>query len=480
MLSVELRPADFRDDVRASEGVLLFGSSRIEAFASAFVQSRHSVDGESLVAAIAEFGALDPFADEPVWIDGFAQTDRQGVELTIARTVAGDLTMRRTDVPGVPLYVSWSGGTLVVSWRFEEAVANIPSPRPDPVACRIYVENGPALARDTVIAGVRMLWPGETLRLVGGELSFDRARAVDIVLPATITTEARVTDALQELIAASMRPLLEVARRPVVELSGGLDSACVALAAVSCMQDMCSYGLVHSGAVGAQQRARRAELVAALGLSDFEYAADADPQIASLQIGEARVTPFDDNQRIPCARAVERHPAGNVDLILSGVGGDELTMERTFRRLEHELPGSASASSLTVAAGRADMFLRRGIWTVNPLCVPSVVNFCRALPRPLRRHRTVNLLLLARAGLSDGYLFPRYAEGYGHAMQREAALFDFDAALDGSVVAEHRVLDYSDLLERARRASNGGLSYELIGSLFWLLKLEAVLRQYVR
>ena len=125
------------------------------------------------------------------------------------------------------------------------------------------------------------------------------------------------------------------------------------------------------------------------------------------------------------------------------------------------------------------MFMRRGIWPISPLASQSVVDFCRALPKRLREKRLLNLLTLARAGLSDGFLFPRYSEHYGASMQHEAALFDFDSALRESIVADYGIADISDLLARARDASYGGFSYKLIGELYNLLKLETVLRRYI-
>lgn len=452
----------------------------IATFPSAFIETIHVEDEHHARVFVSELGGLSSNEGVPYWIGGFDRCDRQGIELSFGKNDPYVLTIRRTGVPGVPIYVSLQDRTLVVSWRFEDAVGNLEDPLPDIAAARIYVENGPALTRETVIAGVFMLWPGETLVVTEAGLVFTPQSTRDVVVPATLSWSARATDGLREIIAENLRPFLEAARTPIVELSGGFDSSCVALAASDVREGLMSYGLVHGGVVGVQQRARRREIVDLLRLTDHEYLADNHLQLAALEITEAQITPFDDNQRIPCAYGVETHPSGTADLILTGVGGDELCMEQTFRRASWELPGTASSSSLTVAAGRADMFLRKGIWPLNPLCSPTVIDFCRALPRSLRINRSINLLMLARAGLSDGFLFPKFEEGYGHAMQREAALYDFDAALDSSLVADFGVMDISPLLEKARAASSGGFSYELICSLFWLLKLEKVLKRYVK
>ena len=480
VISLELNVADLGRQKSISTDTVVFGQSKVEAFSSRFVELATAQRRAGFAMAVSELGGLVRSRDEYAWIGNMRDVYQQGVEIIMEEEPPFAISIARTGAAGVPLFVSYQSSILVVSWRFEEAVRNLQRARPNREACRIYIENGPALTRETVIAGVDMLWPGESLELLNGRLSFRTCPADGIVVPSIIHTDARVTDSLRDVIAAVMRPCLDVAEAPLIELSGGLDSACVAIAARQCRADLHSYGLVHAGAVGAQQRARRCEIVEVLGLDDFSYPSDEPPQFAALEIEEAQVTPFDDNHRMPCALAVDKHPSGQADLIMSGVGGDELAMEYTFRRQEWELGGFASSSSLTVAAGRADMFMRRGIWTLNPLCAAPVIDFCRALPAKLRKQRMINLLMLARSGLSDGFLFPRYAEGYGHGMQREAALIDFDLALGTSAVADFQVFDFSRLLDQARKASDGGLSYELIVPLFWLMKLEKVLRRYVR
>ena len=452
----------------------------ITVYPSPFIETAYFEDEHCARIFIGELGGFSNDDGVPFWIGGIDGCDRQGVEFSFDKRAQFSLRIQRTDVPGVPIYASFENRTLVVSWRFEDAVGNLENPRPNAEASRIYIENGPALTRETVISGVYVLWAGEALVATDAGIAFKPKSAREIVVPATLSWNARATDGLREVIAENIRPFLAVAQKPIIELSGGFDSACVALGASDVRDNLLSYGLVHAGVVGVQQRARRQEIVDLLGFADYEYMADLHPQLAALEIQEAQITPFDDNQRMPCAYGVETHPLGQADLVLTGVGGDELCMEQTFRRADWELPGTASSSSLTVAAGRADMFLRRGIWTLNPLCAPSVVNFCRALPNSLKVNRSINLLMLGRAGLSDGFLFPKFEEGYGHAMQREAALYDFDSALDSSVVADFGVMDISLLLHRARAASAGGFSYGLICSLFWLLKLEKILKRYVK
>ncbi|MDP8993737.1 MAG: asparagine synthase C-terminal domain-containing protein [Pseudomonadota bacterium] len=296
------------------------------------------------------------------------------------------------------------------------------------------------------------------------------------------TVQVRSRDWFLRLLSRSMEPTLATSGFPLVEVSGGLDSACVAVAAHSLRNGLTSYGIMLDGAVGTQQQRRRRELVELLGLTDFEFPVSPFAPFATLEDEQCAVTPFDEVYRLACLNAIDRiaeRTGANVDLLVTGIGGDELTFENTFRREEWEVRGSVCTSSIIAAACRADMFMRRGIWTSNPCIAQEVVDFGRALPKKMRQNRLLNILTLARSGLSDGFLFARYFENFLSIYLRDAALYDFDQALTSSVLADYRILDVSPLLARARDATLNGFSQELATKLFLLVKLEKVLARYV-
>ncbi|MBT2244174.1 hypothetical protein JQK15_11570 [Sphingobium sp. BHU LFT2] len=463
-------------------GIIRYGNSQVEKFQSDFLRQHVEYDEENGVCHIViwELGAFSAPSAGVDYDRLISSAEAQAIYVRLDSASRSKVQISRSQTIGAPLYVGVADGYLIATWKFEDIAGSIKNPVPHRDSCKIYIENGPSVIRDQIIDGIKMLWPGEAVSLVDGELVFQLCSSNNIVVPSTIYNGARVTDALQRRIADVMRPALEVAKRPLIELSGGMDSSCVAVAAKSVRSDLYSYALMHKGAVGRQQMERRMELVGLLQVQDHLYPSDQPNQFQALEWDEAGLTPFDDNHRMPCVLAVDEHPAGPIDLILTGIGGDELSSGLNIGRDPWELPGVHCISTLMAATARADMFMRRGIWTLNPLAHEHVVNFCRALPDKLRDNRMINLLMLARAGLSDGFLFPRYVEGYGHGMQREAALIDFDELFSVSIIADYRVYNFSHLLKAAREASNGGLSYELILRLFWLAKLECILKKYVR
>lgn len=477
MISLRIELADLSLPLTEHGNAVRFGRSRIEAFASRMVRLVVTHDPVQTVVRIGEVGSTTGSGNAAAWSVRFEELDFEAIEMVL-RPDQRSLILRRTVRPGTPLYVSLENRVLVASWRFEEAVSNLGRRTANREACALYLTHGPTVTREQVIAGVSMLWPGETLTVTDGKASYREVDDDAVPVPAVLANGARATDMLKELIRDAASPAVRAAAAPTLEVSGGLDSACVAVATRALRDDFASYGLLHHGAVGVQQRERRDELIGLLSLDDAEFPPDAPAPIAGLSVAENRITPLDDNHRQACAHAVDNLPA-KADLVLTGIGGDELAMTRTFSREPWELRGTCCPSALVSVAARADMFMRRGIWVSNPLTASSVVDFCRALPARLRQARTINLLMLARAGLSDGFLFPRHVEGFGHTMQREAALFDFDAAMADSVIGDLRLFDFSDLLQKAADASNGGFSYRLLFDLHSLMKLETVLRRHL-
>lgn len=59
------------------------------------------------------------------------------------------------------------------------------------------------------------------------------------------------------------------------------------------------------------------------------------------------------------------------------------------------------------------------------------------------------------------------------------ALIDFDQELSESIVGDYSIHEISSLLERAREATRDGLMLPLIVELWFVMKLEVLLRRYV-
>lgn len=425
------------------------------------------------------FGAVEEYDDRARKTTSFVDFDGIRVNATGGR-LEPRVTVSRTAGGTSPLYVSANKSRICISWKFEEAVALLENPQPNVEICRLILKHGKGQTREQIIQGVFALWPGESMVFDSEGLKFSICENIAVVLPSTFSDRARATDAFLDAVAAVLQPLLSRSKRPLLEFSGGMDSTCVALAASSVRTGLESYGVIHPGAVGRQQRMRREELIEMLGLIDYTGSSSSTLPVQSLRMDECQVTPNDDVYRMCLMDTLQTHELQGVDMVMSGIGGDELAKDFTFWRHEWELPGHASRSSIVGSMSRADMFMRRGIWPVNPLTHPSVVNLCRAMPATIRQNRLFNRFAIARAGLSDGYMNPRYHETFANVLMLEAIECDFDQFLDTSILGDFGVLDVSRLLAKTHAKTELGVPIKLVGKMYYTIKLEMVLRRYVR
>jgi len=482
MLTLRVNLDDVGEPWALSGRIASVGGSRIEAFCSPHLDISVATYASDRVVWIGEDSDPCDHSCLPTpSIERYSSfIEFEGIAVFLS---AGEgsprLSLVRTAAGCCPIYVSAYDGVITASWRFEDAALARPTRRADIDACRILLDHGPSQSRDTIIAGVHMLWPGEIATFGQDGLAFRPMDEPNVVMPSSLSDHARATDEFMRRMEHVLRPRIKRSASTILELSGGLDSSCVAIAAAGVGGGLNSYALVHDGAMGLQQRARREELISLLGLNDVTHPSGEPGPLASLQSADLSLTPHDDIYRMACVAGVLAHPNADIDLLITGIGGDELSGDDTFFRYDWEVRGLSARSSITAAASRCDMFMRMGIWVVHPMVHPLVVDFCRALPHVIRADRRLHHLTLARAGLSDGFIFPRFQEHYGNLIQFEAARFDFEKALDGTILADLGVRDYSALLIKAYEAGYGGFSYSLIHELFDYLKLDAVLKRYL-
>lgn len=425
--------------------------------------------------------AADPFASGAADLADYAKVEIvEGVKIIIdwCRNPA-KIEIVRTADGSTPLHVSFEDGVLLATWDFEEIAFALKRPKPNLELCRLYLEKGPSLTRDQVIEGIYNVWPGERVRCDGHTICIIEQQWREIAVPSFLAGQAVVTDEFLRLIGESVAHNVERSNGVLLEISGGWDSTCTALGVAGLQEGMSSYGVVHEGAIGKQQRARRRELTSLLSLRDHDGPSNAIPPIAALRYAECLFTPQDDNHRMAPVLAMQNHPdAARFDLAVTGVGGDELGMERTYTRRPFEVAGLTSSSAMLASVGRGDMFLRRGILPRNPLATLRVVNFCRRLPQAMRTGRLLHLLTMVRSGLSDAFVFPRYGENFGPVMIREAAMTDFDAEVGESILADYGI-NIFDTLIGARIEAGYDFTTGQAVKLWYLLKLERILKKYV-
>jgi asparagine synthase (glutamine-hydrolysing) len=229
----------------------------------------------------------------------------------------------------------------------------------------------------------------------------------------------RFSEALQR--AVSLRPWLEGSVS--LELSGGMDSATVAVALASLHNDLDSKGILLDGEVRVPQLRRRQLMAERLGLSDYAIDITAFPPSLDLSAppepyGFCREFYLEACSALwSSARDKGRHT------LFTGVGGDELfpahldeisvgaakgpIWARDARSYAEELltPRALTAArsrplfdapespvpvtSLLANACRAPDLLKHGQWPVHPLSDPRLAYLCHRLPRSSREGREV-------------------------------------------------------------------------------------------
>lgn len=471
----ELRLANHEN--RTAQDAVFF-----EAFKSHLITNSLTALSDGFEIWVGE--AEDPYSNIKEYESRIQKTrnceDFDGLRVIAIGNNAPCVTVARTAGGTSPIYVSINDTNICISWKFEEVVALLKKPQPNIELCRLVLKHGNGQTREQVIEGVFALWPGESVVFDNSGLNFSICDNIPVALPSTFSDRARATDAFQEQVTEVMRPLLMKSKRPLLEFSGGMDSTCIALAASTARTPLESYGVIHPGAVGRQQQARRQELIELIGLTDYTGSSSSILPVESLLFDECQVTPNDDVYRMCLMDTLKQHNLHDVDLVISGLGGDELAKDYTSLRFEGELPGYSSRSSLVGSMGRFDMFMRRGIWPLNPFAHPSVVNLVRAMPASMRKDRLFNKLTIARAGLSDGYMSPRYHETFANVLRLEAIECDFDQFLDTSILGDYGIIDISRLLSKAHLKTELGVPIKLVGKMFFTIRLEMLLRKYVK
>lgn len=395
----------------------------------------------------------------------------------------------------VPLYVFNVKDRLGVSWDFLACANQVPF-RVTREACRRLVVEGPTISTATIIEGVSLLAGGQLATWGKDELQIDNPHVIPRYEASLLSPGAQVTAGFLELIASEVGPRLSQASVSALELSGGLDSSCVAGAlSESTASRLQTYGLIHAGVCGAQQGMRRGELIERFGFSDSTVSSRQCRPFAAYQENthSARRVPTDELYRRGIDACLDALPA-LPDLVLTGIGGDELTILANdgtapkYAEIGEVLfgepispgqttPTLAAASAVESSFCRADMFLSRNIWPLNPLMSPALVHFGQMLPDGIKRDRLLNKITLAKLGLSDFFLFPRYRENFGEVYCNDLRRFDLGAYFSSAMIHDFGILDLPALLrQHAQYVNTGACEIPLI-CFANVTRLEHVLRQ---
>ena len=134
-------------------------------------------------------------------------------------------------------------------------------------------------------------------------------------------------------------------------------------------------------------------------------------------------------------------------------------------------------SALDAVLRRAPVFLRSGVWPVNPLAAPELVRFCEWLPPAWRHGKRRLRARLARAGLPPHLVFPPLRESFAPVMAHGVQLYGrrlMDRLLRESILVD---LGYVDGVALRRRLATPRAPSGVVGDgLYEVINMELGLR----
>lgn len=328
-----------------------------------------------------------------------------------------------------PLYIAWTPERVRASWDVsslctEEAMESLDVP----VLCaEIALEN--SYTHRTFLRNTVRLLERMHVRADKNGIHVREPAPAPMFTPRQLSPNADPVGAYAQLLQAALARPAWPAERTAFELSGGMDSASlVAISSTSSTPARFTSGTLLPGEVGEQQRKRRKQIRQLLNNSE-DIAIDGADAICFSPLDRAFSTiPFQ-NPNSPVGSALLKQLCRRgITTIVTGIGGDELfslhpweqdaypaATPKSLPYLLH-VPGNdgcfisadgtaplphVAASALLAACNRAAMFMREGVWLVNPLCSPELTRFAQQLPVEWRTGRRLLRELLAKLGLAS-------------------------------------------------------------------------------
>jgi asparagine synthase (glutamine-hydrolysing) len=342
--------------------------------------------------------------------------------------------------------------------------------------------------------------------------------------PHFLMDDAEVTDIYREILSASLKRWSCHKNSDLVgcELSGGLDSANVtAVAASVCNSPIATYGMILDGEMGKQQQLRRKELIEKFNTLDYTIDA-AQIQNHPLFLDGSRmqnrlINPYEETYSEMNQALINKEKANNHKVILTGLGGDELLLPDSFEidkdkntkkdktiffsrtfflipRIMHPLAfliceekintkrdipkAILPESALNAARHQAPVFLRNGIWPLNPLCTPELIEFCHKLPLRWRAKKYLHRQLLRELSISENTVTPEIKENFVDVMNN--AITNTSQSLVKYLLKES-YLSEMDLIDKQKANKEydsviAGISSSNPGLFYWVSNLELTIR----
>ncbi|MFG3437577.1 asparagine synthase [Nonomuraea sp. NPDC047897] len=378
---------------------------------------------------------------------GNATAVHEAPMVTITTEPNGTLTLTAGAVCTTPLYATVDrAGALHASWDLTETARHAPTGRLHEVELArllaLWLRYTPA----TLYADVVRLTERATLTLHAGALQVSLPADADHYEPRPLRPDADVITAFEDLLTAAIRTRVFDPSASVVEVSGGFDSAQVALSLAGLHAgELTSAAVMLGGNPGAQQAHRRRQFLGGRFASDATVPAIPPLAPGGLRSSGMTTSPYEDAYTEATTAMLLLATAGRPATVWTGIGGDELlaltASERPAPPIGHDRAPNPWLSKQTLAAleaadddlppitvvnemtllqfgYRAPIMLRAGCWPFHPLADPALIRFGEWLPSTWRRGKRLARARLERAGMGTEVTRPQQAENFSDVMQQ--------------------------------------------------------------
>ncbi|GGO98111.1 hypothetical protein [Wenjunlia tyrosinilytica] len=490
------------------------GTSWVEPYRHPMLEHVVFTDGRSVCLTVRERRAgtpvpAEPSAPEAMPTHAYREAVREQrawpLDSLVLEIGAGELRIHAGRSPVAPVYLADGAGRVCGSWDMEDLRAFM---RPDALnprtAARLLSGHG-RYAHETLFAGVHALTERSTATFGVRGLSLAYPEPVAQPLPRQLVEGADPVAAFEMMLerALALRPIM--GERTAMQLSGGQDSATVALSLGALFPGrVTACAMMLPGEVGVQQERRRRALMEASRMA-------ADVRIAALDLpplspGGRRVagpgwsSPFEEPYLELLTALLGRLGAAGVHTVVTGFGGDELMIappghrgpaadrfwlgpvarEMAVFRDEAIAPASAvPESTLMALSAVAPAMLRAGMWPVAPLAWEPLGRFAQWLPEEWRLDKRVMRERLARLGLPGEVARPVLRENFADVMA--TGLHRHGGGLlrrfaDESYVVGAGLVDGSALRRVADRVAAGVPGAREVADVYPVVALELALR----
>ncbi|NGO72264.1 asparagine synthase-related protein [Streptomyces boncukensis] len=346
----------------------------------------------------------------------------------------------------LPLHLVASRERLDASWRPTDLTAHVAAGALDDHEVCALLAYRHRYGHATCWRDVKRLTERSTATFSEQGLHLAYPEPAEHGLPRELVPGAAPVKVFDALLADAVtrRPLAD--RSVGVQLSGGIDSANIAMALGAAHPGrVCAGALLIGGGAGEQQARRRQMMIANMrlagdvtvsALTHLPFAADgargADPLLAG---------PGEEPYFEAADALADTFATAGSGLVFTGFGGDEFSAPsprpavpparrrpvpvwcgpKVTMALEHWAEGAAPStvvprSTLLALGVVGPLLVRRGLWPVSPFADPRVVRFGEWLPDDWRDGKKLLRDRLASAGLPQSVVRPVLRENFRHVM----------------------------------------------------------------